>query len=264
MRIFINLLIWLVFFIPTFGISQSIPKLEFYKYNPVRADNSSLLETMKYVNELERAEFERNREKEKNRMASKMLQTKSIYSNFKKFPLKITDGWHNVIATNNYDFCDDRKVYVSNNQVTRYIIDDWEERAVTFSNTISQGKGLIKNKRPDGAETEYLEIYFLDFCLNPDTHTSPPIKPGKVTFWTSWKKANTITLYIEGFELGTFTHYFDSSPSCEQQGTISFVYKPGTYKYQAVGTTALGKQLNWEGSITLKEGSCIMQGLSKN
>ena len=56
-------------------------------------------------------------EKTKQKALVLMQQTKSIYSSMNNYPAKIADGWHNIVATNNFDFCDYRKVFVSNNQI---------------------------------------------------------------------------------------------------------------------------------------------------
>ena len=199
--------------------------------------------------------------KAKQKAIAMMQQTKSIYSSINNFPTKINDGWHNIIATNNYDFCDSRKVYVSNNQIIKYVVNNWAERNVTFSSQMTQGKGLIKL---NGSESEYLDIYFIDFCLNPNSQATPPIKAGKVSFWINWKRASSVTLSLEGLEIGKFNSYFNTTPNCGQDGTINFEYKPGTYNYKAVGTTAFGSEVTWEGQVTIQENSCSLQGLTKN
>ena len=57
-----------------------------------------------------------------------MNQVKAYYSSLTSYPEKISDGWHKVISMNNYDFCAERKVYVSNNKITKYVIDDWMKK----------------------------------------------------------------------------------------------------------------------------------------
>lgn len=47
------------------------------------------------------------RDAEKQETLSKMQQTTNRYKLFSKYPDKVKDGWHNVIAMNNSDFCDE-------------------------------------------------------------------------------------------------------------------------------------------------------------
>lgn len=256
------LMLFLLILTPILGTSQTIPKLEFYQYKPTTPDRSDLFETMKYINEIERIEFEKKREEEKKRISDRMIQTKNIYLSFNTFPAIITDGWHSIIATNNTDFCNERKVYVRENRIIKYVIDNWLEREVLFSAVISQGKGVIKTKISE-TENNYLEIYFLDFCLNQNYTSTPPIKPGKITFWTNWKRSGPIRIYIGGFEIGIISKYYKDVPTCEKEGTVTFTYKPGTYDYEAIGLSIFGQEIKWKGHITLKENTCLMQALSK-
>lgn len=257
----------LVFFFGYFQISFcQLPQIKPYVYKPIydSQGTAEYIELLKRRQEMDREDALRAEEKEKQRTKAKMQQTRSIYSSIYSFPSKIKDGWHSVVASNGYDFCDDRKVYVVNNQITKYVIDNWLERTISFSNQIAQGKSLIKNKKPDGTETGYIEVYFIDFCINQNSQANPPVKPGKITFWCNWKRANTVTIYIENaFKLGPFTQYFNDAPTCQQEGTLSFEFKPGTYTYKAIGTSAFDSEVTWEGTFTLTENSCVIQGLTK-
>lgn len=136
--------------------------------------NNVKVEEMKMLIEMAKENNVKVESNERQKVIANMYQIKSIYSKINNFPTKIIDGWHNIISTNNYDFCDSRKVYVLNNLIVKYVIDNWAERIVTFSSQINQGKGLIKL---NDNESEYLDIYFIDFCINPNSLASPPIKP---------------------------------------------------------------------------------------
>lgn len=240
-----------------------LPQIKPYVYQPTYDARAAAEERELLIRliEMKKEENAIAEAKAKQKAIAMMQQTKSIYSSLNSFPAKIEDGWHNIIATNNYDFCDSRKVYISNNQIVKYVVDNWAERNITFSSQVTQGKGLVKL---NGSESQYLDIYFIDFCLNPNSRATPPMKAGKVSFWTNWKRASSVTLLIEGFEIGKFNSYFDTTPICGQEGTINFEFKPGTYNYKAIGITALGSEVTWEGIVNIRENSCSLQGLTKN
>ena len=67
-----------------------------------------------------------------------------------------------------------------------------------------------------------------------------------------------VKLYIEGYEVGQLDSYFDSSsPVCGQQGTLTIPMKSGTYNYRAENG-----RMTWNGSFTVRENLCTLQGLS--
>lgn len=102
----------------------------------------------------------------------------SHYNNAKYYPTTIKNGWHIVYVMNNYDFCEQRKVYVDNNKVTKYIVDDWSYRDIEYTLPIQQGKTSIKLKEvPD----EIADIYFLDAISNPSINAPPPTQPTVIT-----------------------------------------------------------------------------------
>jgi hypothetical protein len=194
---------------------------------------------------------------------SKMKQTVNQYLSFSNFPERIQNGWHNAVIMDNFNFCDERKVYVDNNRITKYVIDNYAERGVTFSGNIDKGRGIIKIKYPNNEESGYLDVFFIESIASPGSSSSAPQETGKISFWTDWKRANTMVLYMEGDYVGPFKSYFENGiPQCGQEGTLTITYKPGTYNYRVEGESAFGT-VNWEGKVTIYPGQCQLQKLSK-
>lgn len=186
-------------------------------------------------------------------------QVKAYYNSLTTYPDIIPDGWHKVISTNNYDFCEERKVYVSNNKVIIYVIDDWLEKIIMDPNTISKAKSMTQLKEINGTNGDMVELYFLEFINNPNTNTSPPVGSGKICFWSNKKGGGNTNIYVEGEYIGELTSYFsEGEPICGQLGTVMFEYKPGTYSYKATN-----KNSTWSGTVTIYAGSCRLQGLVK-
>lgn len=202
-------------------------------------------------------------EYERQRVLSKMKQTVNQYLSFSTYPEKIKNGWHKVVIMDNFNFCDERKVYVSNNRITKYVIDNWDERVVTFSGNIDKGRGIVKIKYPTNDESGYMDVFFIEVISNPYSTASTPLQPGKISFWTNWKRSGNLKLYFDGKYVGTFTSYFENgTPSCGQQGTITITYKPGNYHYRAESEGGFGTTY-WEGNVTIYSGQCNLKGLAK-
>lgn len=224
-------------------------------------DISSNLITTQILNNLSYFETELKKiakeiENERNLTINRMNGIISFYNSFTNFPAEIKDGWHIVYAMNNKDFCEERKVYVKDNKVTKYVIDDWKILDIQYTSPISSGKTKIlvdENKI-------FLDLYFLDFINNPNKIVASPPPTGKVSFWTNSKKEGSISIFIEGKFVGTVDSFFDNEKptNCEQIGSLIVNYKVGTYSYEARSKKG-GK---WKGSFTIKNSSCILLHLS--
>lgn len=213
--------------------------------------------------EMKQAQYEKNEQLKKEKAIGMMNQVKSYYSSLSNFPVNISDGWHKVISMNNYDFCEERKVYVSNNKVTKYVIEDWMEKKISYPATINNAKTIIQLINEDGTSGDMVELYFLAYINNPNSYTSAPIGSGKISFWTNWKNSGNMELYFDGMYAGKFSSYFaNGSPNCGQQGTITITYKPGTYNFKAVSQGGWSNK-TWEGTVTIYAGGCQLQGLTK-
>lgn len=201
----------------------------------------------------------RNEQIQKEKIKNLINQVKSYYSSVSTFPEKINDGWHKVISTNNYDFCEERKVYVSNNKVIKYIIDDWIEKKVSYSSVVYKAKSMLQLIEDNGSNGDMVDLYFIEDISNPNSYVTPPVRPGKISFWSSLKRGGPISVYIEDTYIGEISSYFsEGTPNCGQNGTLVFEYKPGTYKFRASNSN-----LTWKGTITITADICKLQGLSK-
>lgn len=255
------------------GQGTSIPSnLQQYKSTYVSPDYSLLIRAM----EMRQVQYERNLEIKKQKAISLMNQVKAYYNSLSTYPENISDGWHKVIAMDNYDFCDERKVYVVGNKIIKYVADNWIEKSISYSPVISKARSMLQLIKDDGTNGGMVELYFLEDINNPNSNVPAPLSSGKASFWTSWKRAGSVTISIvqlkvgsfdtiEELKIGQFDSYFNSTPkNCGQNGTINFEYKPGTYNYKAVGKTAFGSEISWEGQIVIKENSCSLYEIRRN
>ena len=201
----------------------------------------------------------RNEQIQKEKVKSAINQVKSYYSSFSTFPEKINDGWHKVISTNNYDFCEERKVYVSNNKVVKYVIDDWIEKKVSYFSVVNKAKSMLQLAEDDGSNGDMVELYFIEDISNPNSYISPPVRPGKISFWSNFKRGGAIRVYIEDVYIGAISSYYSkSTPNCGQDGTLIFEYKAGTYKFEASN-----KNRTWSGTVTITADTCKLHGFTK-
>jgi len=209
--------------------------------------------------EINQAQVEKNQQIKKEKTIIFMNQVKSYYNSLNTYPDNISNGWHKVISTNNYDFCEERKVYVENNKVTKYVINDWIYRNLSFSTEINKAKSMVQTQLDNGSKGDMVDLYFLEFINNPNSYTAPPVGSGKICFWSNVKRGGTISIYVENTFIGELTSYFkEGTPDCEQSGTLTFKYKTGTYKF-----TASNDNSSWEGTITITEDECSLMCIGK-
>ena len=79
------------------------------------------------------------------------------------------------------------KVYVEYGKVTKYFIEDWIDRKVSFSTKITNAKAMVQLILDDGTKADMVDVYFLEYINNNNAYTAPPVGSGKISFWTSWK-----------------------------------------------------------------------------
>jgi hypothetical protein len=230
-----------------------------YQNTYVSPDYSLLLKAL----EMKQAQYERNEQIKKEKAVSLMNQVKSYYNSLNSYPPRIKNGWHKAISMNNYDFCEERKVYVENNKVTKYVIDDWYNKKISYPASINNARAMLQLVNDDGSKGDMVELYFLEDINNPNAYTKPPVGLGKVSFWTNWKRSGSMKLYFDGIYVGTFKSYFpDGRPSCGQKGTLTIDYKPGTYSYKAVSSGGWSTK-TWNGTVNIRAEQCTLQGLVK-
>lgn len=193
---------------------------------------------------------------------AKINQVKDYYNSYESYPERVNDGWHSVIVTDNNLFVATRKVYVTANKITKYIVNDWHNMEIQFSGAATSGKAMIKVKESLSSR-EYLEVYFIEYLADPNHRASGPAKSGQIAFYSRFKKGGTITLYLDGHYIGTvdsFTGKKDPDPSCGFSNTVTSTYKEGTYKFSAKNE----KGMIWQGSVTIYPGRCNSMELTKN
>jgi hypothetical protein len=196
----------------------------------------------------------------KNRAIDRMNETKRFYNSNSNYPKVIPNGWHQVVSMNNRDKCEDVKVFVEDNKLKKYYIEDWKQIIIAYSAPISQGKAIVQLKNENGSKGDMVDIYFLENISNPYSKSTQPQTPGKVNFYTTHKRSGKIEIYLDGEFEGTLEQYFDvkSNPSCGQNGTLTIERKPGSYNYTAIGSS--GK---WSGVIEIKANACSSFALRK-
>jgi hypothetical protein len=187
------------------------------------------------------------------------------YDKQKKYPDPVTDGWHNVVGMNHYDLCQDGKAFVVNNQVTQYVVDDWEYKELKKPFSIGDCKSaveLVTKKKGDKIkQTAGLDLYFIDFIIDQKSGTTSPVAPGKASFWADWKiNGGKISVYINGIYKGKlYPEYEEITPECGDENTMTFEYKSGPHEFKAINSRNV-----WRGTINIFPGECTLQVLSES
>lgn len=198
-------------------------------------------------------------ENAKQQSLTKLNIIKTQYTSTTKYPETIIDGWHNVIATDNSTFCKDAKVYVKNNKIKNFVIDNYIPINFLSMGEIKNAKNVVTLKNFNGEQLNIMEVYFI-YDLENQTLTTEPIVPGFVCFWTDLKNFEHIYIKMDGKPLNKFTSKFDAAPECFANGTVGRILKPGKYSFTAVGKGSI----DWQGSFEIKSGKCLKYRLGKN
>jgi hypothetical protein len=184
-------------------------------------------------------------------------QLMNLYNSFENKNVSVKDGWHLVYATNQKDFCEIRRVYVSQNRIQKYIKEgsqfkEWDSFSIELSTEISNCKSTLKLKGID----IFCEIFFINVLSDPTKFADSPSPTGKISFWTNYGK-EAIHIYIDNQHVGSINSSFTSAtPNCGQTGTVVFINTAGTYNYVAVSD-----KYRWTGSITISANDCNSQKL---
>lgn len=93
-------------------------------------------------------------------------QIKLNYESFYKYPENISNGWHSVMMTNNYDNYGERKVYVENNKVTKYINSQGNNIRISYPSIINRAKSQVQLVDQNGKVFDIVELYFLEYLNN--------------------------------------------------------------------------------------------------
>jgi len=200
--------------------------------------------------EMQRLQYEREQS------MVKLGMIKAQYAGYDTFPAKIIDGWHNVVATDNSNFCKDAKVLIKNNRVIRFVIENCIPINFLATGEIKKAKNIITLKNFNGEQLNLLELYFL-YDIEQQIVAPAPGLPGYVCFWTDHGKPENIVLKMDDKLMEKFTVHFDKQPECFEKGTICRILKPGTYSYFADKRGGAG---SWRGTFEVKPGYCIRIG----
>ncbi|QCX39537.1 hypothetical protein FF125_14220 [Aureibaculum algae] len=190
---------------------------------------------------------------------SQLSMIKKAYKDSKSYPTEIIDGWHLIIATDNYNYCSPAKVLIENNSIKEFVVNNWTKlsRPFTTLSTIKKGKAMISLDF-DG-NTDTVEIYFINDLQEP-TIVKKPLESAYISFWSDWKKAESIKIYLDEKYYGDLSKRFkDLKPLCFDLGTITIEVKPGNHFFKAFGRGSI----SWEGYIEAKEGLCFQNNLNK-
>lgn len=130
--------------------------IEKYKFN--NDVNESVNYATQIFNNLSKA-IEEFKDR-KTKMVAKKEQIREYYNSIKPYLKTINDGWHNVMALDNSDLCETRKVYVTNNSITTYLNGSGNSLKFNYGKII-EGKSMIETINDNG-DKNILDIYFIE------------------------------------------------------------------------------------------------------
>jgi len=205
-------------------------------------------------------ENKRKREEALAKAQSQINLVKSTYSNSQSYPEKIIDGWHSIIATDNYNYCSPAKVYIKNNQIVEFVISNWSllSYPVVVLSPIKKGKALITIDILGYTDT--LELYFTNDIDQP-TLVDKPLDSGYISFWCNSSSITNLYISIDGGKIWKANDKVrpKMQPECGSTETFTFFVKPGIHDYKI---DSRGSKW-WEGKIEAKENMCFMQLINK-
>ena len=253
---------FIILLLPIFAVGQItdvIPPLKI-QYIPTPNSNTENTKQENYDEAFDRIVGELNSE-----VLSKINSTKVIYSSLGDYPERVKDGWHLVTAINEhpqFPSHQEAKVYVTNNKISDIYFSGYSKEELVLSGQIKGGKSFIKIKSTNGASSELMEVFFIDYIVDPITVTLAP-EIGYISFWADFKYDGEIFVQISGTQSGYLREYFPKGSypnSCDEQRVLTLPYKSGTYDFTA---RTLNPIKVWEGTIIIRKGECGLFRLSK-
>jgi len=183
---------------------------------------------------------------------------KTNYDNAKQYPKTITDGWHLVMATDNYNFCSPAKVFIEDNTITKFVAGNWMKLARPFKvlSPIHEGKALIS--LDFNSNTDTVELFFIH-DLTQATTVEKPLASAYICFWSDLNKASTIKIWVDEYYFGKLSQKHNSQPNCAESGTITIEVEPGSYYFKGAGRGTI----DWNGQVVAKENECLSYRLNK-
>lgn len=201
----------------------------------------------------------KKREEEVNKAQAQLSIIKKVYNEVDSYPERIVDGWHIVMATDNYNYCSPAKVLIQDNQIIEFVISNWSKMSIPFHmlSPIENAMALITLDFNDN--TDVLELYFINDLREPKV-TEQPLRSGFVKFWSDIRNAHRIKLWLEGDYLENIPKRSKDEPECGEDGSITLELKPGFYTFKAAGKG----RISWEGTFEIKEDTCLDFELNKD
>lgn len=203
-------------------------------------------------------ENRKKREEAISKAKSQLAIVKNTYENTENYPEKIIDGWHLVMATDNYNYCSPAKVFIKDNRIEEFVAGNWEKLSYPFEtlSPINKGKAVLSINFKGNTDT--MELYFIQDLAQPTT-VEKPLNSGYICFWSDLKKATSVKIWLEKKYFGELGSKFESQPECSEDGTITLEVKPGSYFFKAAGRGTIA----WEGQIEARENQCLSYVLNK-
>jgi hypothetical protein len=198
-------------------------------------------------------------EMERARSITKLEMVITQYKSSAEYPEKILDGWHNVIATDNSNFCKDAKVLIKGNKVQRFVIEDYLPVNFLPFGEIKKAKTTISLQNFNNEQLSILELYFI-YDIDEQIVIPEPPKPCFVCFWTDMLSFNAIKISLDNIPLENFITRFDSIPAPFQNGSICRIIKPGLHSVMALGRGAI----DWKDPFEIRPGQCLRYRLGRH
>ena len=202
----------------------------------------------------------KKREIEVQKSQFRIEQVKETYRASNIYPERILDGWHLVMVTDNYNFCNEAKAMVENGQIIKLVIDNYMPNSLNFTtiNPIRNAKSLLSLKDENNNPTSTVEVYFTNDLEQP-TIVDAPLEAGYICFYSDMGRAKSIKIRLEKTNLGELGGKIEDEPACFDENTITISLKPQSYEFRAFGRGTI----NWEGVAIVKEGQCLLINLNQ-
>lgn len=183
---------------------------------------------------------------------AKLSMIKGQYANYSAYPEVIVDGWHNVVATDNLNFCSDAKALVKDNRIVKFVVNDCVPLNFLATAPVKNGKSIITLRGASNDQLNIIEVYFL-YDLDEPVLVSGPQQPGYVCFWTTSQSYDRVHLKLDGQWIEKMTVEFDDMPDCFSNGMVCRILKPGTYSYMAQRSGGADSQ----GTFEVRKNECL-------
>ncbi len=230
--------------------------------------DNAVNQTFNYLGRLidEKKEKE-EKEAKKLKMAKRVSEMRTYYASLNKYPEKVIDGWHEAVMVGSDEYISDAKFLVKNNKIVSMVWDNWLPQELNFAGPIIKGKSGIRIKDGNGPLEGMVDVMFINYIADTTATATPPLKPGKLTFWTNSKNFKNMSLLFEDMPVGKFTHKYtyNTPPPCGGDNEIIVYFKPGLYTYKATTESrwTANTKILCEGKVRINEDGCELVQVNK-